>query len=329
MRTVTIALIGCGTVTIKAHIPALMNDPSARLSGYCFRITAVCSLEQDNMDLIRAMLPGVETFTDYRELLVKSECEAVLIATGEESHPQICRAALECGKYVLCEKPLGISRAEIAQGFQDVKELAETKLQVGFNKRYYPCYLRYKDLLESGGIGRPISGSFYFITQQGRKTGWPGILSNLIHYCDLIVSIFGELQDPKVCFNVDACGTSISVAALSIDQAVVSLFFSTAGVWQASLHEEWQILDGNRTRLLARNGDQTYLFRNGSEAVFTGMSNSVFWLADPHGYVAQLKAFYDLVCGAIPRPEVGYSDAIAAHALFDRIQSLCSRSLEG
>ncbi|HOY84078.1 MAG TPA: Gfo/Idh/MocA family oxidoreductase [Candidatus Syntrophosphaera sp.] len=321
MKVIKIGLIGCGTVTIKAHIPALMNDPTARISAHNFQITAICGLDPANLETIKSLLLQAEVFLDHRDLLAKADCEAVLIATGEEQHPLICRHALEAGKFVLCEKPLGVNVPAIEAELGDLEAKQKNRLQIAFNKRFHPVYLKYRELRANGDFGTPVCGHFYFCTQQGKKPGWDGALSNLIHYCDLVSSIFGDIVEVRSLSGSISNGLTVSAALRSRDGAVASLLFTSAASWSASLHEEWQLVDNERNRIVSRNCAETYLFRHEEESIHTSNSNSIFWLRDAGGYKTQLSSFYDLASGAREIPDVGLDDALRAHALFDLIRA--------
>ncbi len=327
MKLIKIGLIGCGTITLKAHIPALMNDPTAKISAHNYLITAICGLDQSTLDSIKSILPHVKVFSDYRDLIEKGDCDAVLIATGEEMHPEISKAALDMGLFVLCEKPFAINSALVQSFIDSLSVEQKTKIQIGFNKRYYPVLTRFNLLRDTNTFGNPITGSFYFITQQGRKLGWDGILSNLIHYCDLICAIFGQVNDisAKVSAHTDT-GISISASMLSVNGASISLLFTSAGAWNASsFHEEWQVIDDKRKRLVSRNTNETYFIDGSQDCRYSGESNSIFWLPDSSGYKTQLTAFYHLCCGDhnIPIPNIG--DALMAHKMFDEIRKQCEK----
>ncbi len=325
MKVVKIGLIGCGAVTIKAHIPALMNDPLAKISSYCFTITAVCGLDEANIAYIRAILPNVAIYEDYEKLLSDSDCEAVVIATGEHLHPRITLEALKLNKFVLCEKPFAKSSEEIMSFMDSIDDIEKDRLQIAFNKRFYPNYLRYLRLREFSKIGPPILGTFHFFTRQGAKPGWVGILSNLIHYCDLICSVFGEISELHAVRSLvndpDSGGVSISVSMRSSLGSAVSLVFTSSASWRYPWHEEWQLLDIEGNRMVCRNSTESFLQQSGGETLYEQASNSIFWLPDAHGYKTQLKAFYDLVTGEADKPVVDIDSALRAHLLFDQIKA--------
>ncbi len=319
MITVKIGLIGCGAVTIKAHIPALMNNPSARISSYCYQVSAISSLDEENISYIQSILPGVAVYRDYRDLLDRADCGAVLIATGQDVHPMICAHALRKGKYILCEKPLGTSTTAIKQELGGLAQVEKNRLQIAFNKRFHPVFLTFKKLALENKFGIPECGSFYFVTQQGKKSGIEGILSNLIHYCDLVCAIFGIITEVKAVYHSSANGISLAVAMQNDRGSIVSLLFNTTASWSASLHEEWQIIDEERNRFIGRNCDEACFFGNSGHNEAYSTTNSIFWEQDPHGYKTQLQSFYDLVCQIRNQPEVSIDDALQAHNLYERI----------
>ena len=326
MQTVKIGLIGCGTVTVKVHIPALMNDPSGAISNYNFLIKAICGFNNDNLNYIKSILPWVEVFNDYKDLLKNADCDAVLIATGEQLHPLISRDALNYGKFVLCEKPFGRNTEEIRKYFSNERCNSENKLQIAFNKRFYPVYTTYETLIKNGKFGKPICGNFQFLTQQGMKKGWDGILSNMIHFCDLIISIFGNISDLYCLSNENQKGINITASMKSTEGSIISFFFSSSALWNAPWHEQWFLLDNNRNRIFAHNCNKLIFSGNDNFSEYYDDSNSIFWLPDSHGYRTQLKSFYELVCGLREKPKVGIKDALAAHELFDKIRAICEKN---
>ena len=52
-------------------------------------------------------------YGDYRELLRDEDVEIVYVATPHSQHHEVTLAALDAGKHVLCEKPIGISSAQV------------------------------------------------------------------------------------------------------------------------------------------------------------------------------------------------------------------------
>ena len=94
-------------------------------------------------------------------LVNDSGVTAVHICSPNYLHHDQCKAALEAGKHVLCEKPLAMNASESGT----LVELARKSKRVGavaYNLRYYPLCHQARALVQQGAIGEPrlIHGSF-------------------------------------------------------------------------------------------------------------------------------------------------------------------------
>lgn len=79
------------------------------------RVAAVCDLKPERLDRAASLAARDRpaTFTDYRRLLERREIQAVFIASPCDLHVEMAIAALEAGKHVYCEKPVGITPESI------------------------------------------------------------------------------------------------------------------------------------------------------------------------------------------------------------------------
>lgn len=127
-QLVRVGLLGCGAISQFAHLPALM-----RANGIVF--SAICDGGPDLLQTMGLRAGVSNLYTDYDEFLEKSGVDAVLIAVPDEFHLPLARRALEAGKHVLVEKPLGVNSAACAEIFEAVKRSGK-KLQVGCMKRH-------------------------------------------------------------------------------------------------------------------------------------------------------------------------------------------------
>ncbi|MEV4174860.1 Gfo/Idh/MocA family oxidoreductase [Nonomuraea sp. NPDC049709] len=134
-----IALVGCGAVTQAVYVPLLSRRRDL------FEVVAVCDLSRTLADVVGDRLGASRRFTDVAEMLADGGFEAVVVlASG--SHGETVRQALAGGYAVLCEKPLALTRAEVAA-------LPEGRLMVGYMKQYDPAVRRAEEVL--AGLGGP------------------------------------------------------------------------------------------------------------------------------------------------------------------------------
>ena len=95
---------------------------------------------------------------DNEEIIAHSDVDAVIVSTPENEHMKPVCSALKLGKPVLVEKPLALS-------LHDAKVILETLLQmqgtlrVGYSRRFKECFLRAKEQMNCGRLGRVIGGT--------------------------------------------------------------------------------------------------------------------------------------------------------------------------
>ncbi len=101
------------------------------------KLLAACDLKPDRLDqaLSAAARDQPTGYSDYRKLLERKDVEAVFIATPCDLHVEMAIAALQAGKHVYCEKPLGITPESIARVLKAAAS-ARTVFQVGQQMRY-------------------------------------------------------------------------------------------------------------------------------------------------------------------------------------------------
>lgn len=94
------------------------------------QVVAVADLNAEALGRMQANFPGLQGCGDYREVLHRSDVNAVVVATPTSTHALIVREALQAGKHVLCEKPLTANSAD-AWELVKLAEKAGLHLMVG------------------------------------------------------------------------------------------------------------------------------------------------------------------------------------------------------
>jgi D-xylose 1-dehydrogenase (NADP+, D-xylono-1,5-lactone-forming) len=96
---------------------------------------------------------GLErSWGSYDELLGDPDVDAVYVALPNALHVEWSIRALEAGKHVLCEKPMGRDPVEVARAF-DVAERTGLVLMEGFMYRHHPQIKRARELLDGAAVG--------------------------------------------------------------------------------------------------------------------------------------------------------------------------------
>ncbi len=143
---VGIALIGAGRIGASHASVLATRVPGARL------ITIV-DPRPGVAEALGASL-GCPGSTGLEAVLQAPEVDAVVIAASSTAHVDLIEAAAAAGKGVFCEKPMGMTLAEVDRGIE-AAAAAGVALQVGFNRRFARDFARGHALVVDGAIGTP------------------------------------------------------------------------------------------------------------------------------------------------------------------------------
>jgi predicted dehydrogenase len=149
---IRLGLVGAsvkGTWSARSHLPALQASSDVEL-------TAVCTTKADTAEAARRAWGARLAFDDYRRMIASPEIDAVAIVVRVPSHYAPTKAALEAGKHVYCEWPLGRTTAEASE----LAALAESKglvTAVGLQARVNPAVMHMKELVEAGFVGEMLA----------------------------------------------------------------------------------------------------------------------------------------------------------------------------
>jgi predicted dehydrogenase len=149
-RKLKIGLIGAGWYG--------MVVTTAALKAGGVEVVAVCDVDSDHLktsadqiDKLQGKRP--ETFKYYTELLEMKGIEAVVIGTMPHWHALQFIAACKKGLDIYCEKPLSY---DVAEGLAMVNawKKAGNIVQVGFQRRQSQAFMKVRDMIAAGTIGK-------------------------------------------------------------------------------------------------------------------------------------------------------------------------------
>jgi predicted dehydrogenase len=151
-ETIRIGVIGPG-----GRGTAVMKECIEYGSQYNAHVTSVCDIWKQRLDAASKLVSesyGTEakTFPRHEDLLADKDIDAVIIATPDHQHSKMLQAAVEAGKDVYCEKPMGNVLAELNAANEAVKKSGRI-VQIGTQRRSYPRYRSAADWVREGRIG--------------------------------------------------------------------------------------------------------------------------------------------------------------------------------
>ena len=133
----------------QSHFPALMAHPEVEF-------TAVCTTRPESAEEARKAFGAKLAFHDFREMVASPEIDAVAVVVKVPLHYEPTKAAIEAGKHVYTEWPLGRTTAEA----QELTALARAKgvlTVVGLQSRVSPAMLYVKELVQTGYVGEVLA----------------------------------------------------------------------------------------------------------------------------------------------------------------------------
>jgi len=141
-------LVGTGDIVRKRVAAALSLARKSHIVG-------ICAQNRDRARTLADELGVADVFTDYEEALQKADADAVYLATPVNLHIPQAVAAIEAGKHVLVEKPLGLNASECRRA---VLKAAAAGVIAGcaYYRRFFPRFEHARRMLESGTFGQIV-----------------------------------------------------------------------------------------------------------------------------------------------------------------------------
>jgi predicted dehydrogenase len=149
---IRLGLIGAsvkGTWSARSHLPAVRASQDVEL-------TAVCTTKADSAEAARQAYGARLAFDDYRKMIASPEIDAVAVVVRVPSHYAPAKAALEAGKHVYCEWPLGRTTTEAVE-LAALAKANRLVTAVGVQARVNPALMHMKEQVEAGFVGEILA----------------------------------------------------------------------------------------------------------------------------------------------------------------------------
>jgi predicted dehydrogenase len=208
-------------------------------------LVAVCDTASEKSEKIKETHPHLPFTDDFDSLLEGDKVDAVVIATGSDSHYELARKALERDKHVLVEKPMALRSSEA----EEMVKLAEERklvLLVGHLLRYHNGLIKLKKYMDEGYLGKILYAYTTRVNLGRIRKEESALWSFATHDISVVNYLLGGQPD-----SVTASGHAY--VREGVEDVVFATLHFPKGV-MAHLHVSW--LDPHKIRKVTVVGDK-------------------------------------------------------------------------
>ncbi|MDR2484795.1 MAG: inositol 2-dehydrogenase [Treponema sp.] len=149
MNKIRIGLVGLGRIGLQHAMNIAGRIQNAEL-------TALCDLDRVKLEATADKLGAPHRFTAYEEIIACKDIDAVVIVSPSGLHARQIAGALNAGKHVFSEKPLGVTAAECKEAEKAAEANPDLTFMLGFMRRFDDSYKYAHDKVSAGEIGKPV-----------------------------------------------------------------------------------------------------------------------------------------------------------------------------
>ena len=233
-NTFSCAVIGCGSVAVM-HCHGILE------AGHS--IVALCDIKPEKAQAYQEKFaPEAKIYTNWQEMILSPDIDAVHICTPHYLHVDMAVAALKADKHVFLEKPIATNEADIERLLRAEAE-SDKSICVCFQNRFLPAKKQLKRLVDEYG---PVDHARGMVTWKRTapyytESGWRGqwetegggvMINQAIHNLDLLLWLCGVPSHVEAsCANRHLEGIieveDTCEARLTYDNDRVALFYAT------------------------------------------------------------------------------------------------------
>ena len=310
-----LAFIGAGDISLL-HAEAIGQCPGASLKGL-WNITPDLAEE-------KAARFGCQIYPTAEELVQDPEVDGVFILTNLETHCQFACLAMEAGKHVLVEKPVGVTLAELNQ----MKQCAETNdviLMPGHNYLHEDGLNRTKELIDTGKLGDLVSIYILYNIHHPEEVAqrYPGVIRHILtHHSYLLLYLAGSPESVSAMKSVihydQFEGEDLAMVNLKMRNGSIAHFCASFAA-DDNAGDPWSFL----IKVIGTKGATRFSYRDWVENK-PGVVHHHTYTAYEYGIRNEVRYFVEKCLGEQSPPPSTIDDAITCQ----RIIEACEESVE-
>ncbi len=306
--TIGVGFIGAGDIAIL-HAAAVKKCPGAKLVG-------IWNRSQDRAKQ-RAAEFGCKNYATPDELVNDPAIDAVFVLTNLESHFEYTKLALDAGKHVLVEKPVGQSVAEI----ESMIAAANAKNLVclpGHNYIYESSMMRTHDLVKNGDLGTIVSAYVMYNIHHPEEVAsrYPGVVRQILtHHSYILLYLVGkpvELCAMKATLHYkEYAEEDIAMVQMRLDNGALAHFCAS---FAADDHaaDPWTVM----VKVIGTAGSTRYSYRDHVE-IKPGLVHSQTYTAYQGSVMNEVKFFLVDCLRMGSKPLSTLEDAVTAQKMIE------------
>jgi predicted dehydrogenase len=227
-----IAIAGLGAAALRGHLPAL----TALESEGKATIVGGCDPDQQRCAAVQRAFPGVPTFASATEMLASVRSELLAIAAHPDAHAELARLGATHGQHILCEKPAGMTPAQVSEFVAIRRRHPDRGLVAMYQYRFsWPWILATRflraivkpepHLAMFVDVQRPVTDRHASSNWRDDPTMGGALADHAVHFLALARTLRGSLEVVSSTREYDRLGrerakASVQVGASTLDVSV-------------------------------------------------------------------------------------------------------------
>ena len=145
-RKIKWGILSTANIGVAKVIPGIQKSELSE-------VVAISSRDIQKAEEAAKKLSIPKAYGSYEALIANPDIDAVYNPLPNHLHVEWTVKAMQAGKHVLCEKPIGLDAEEAQQLLDECRKYPDLKVMEAFMYRFHPQWVKVKDLVKTGAIG--------------------------------------------------------------------------------------------------------------------------------------------------------------------------------